>query len=96
MYTYTEPYSIKEIIPVTGLVAAAQNIPISGRKFMISNTGAQPAYFKEKTVDNVDCTAANGFLLPANTVFPQMLNAVTLSVISNATGTTLAIMILDM
>lgn len=95
MYTYNEPYSIKEIIPVTGLVAATQNISINGRKLMVSNTGAQPAYFKEKSIDGVDCTAANGFLLPANTVFPQVLNAVTLSVISNATGTTLAIMILD-
>ena len=95
MYVYQEPYSIKEIINVSALIDTAQNKAIKARKFMISNTGAQPLYFKEKDVDNTDVTALTGFLIPANTVFPVILTASNLSLISNATGTTAAIMILD-
>lgn len=96
MYAYTEPYAIKEVIRVSTLVDTAQNIDIKLKKFLISNTGAQPMYFKEKYIDSVDATAANGFLIPAGTVFPLLLTAETLSVVSNATGTTAAILILDM
>lgn len=87
------PYKIVDVIIKSNLVAVAQDIAISGKSFMISNTGAQPAYFKEKS--GVAATASNAMLIPANNVFPQVLTADTLSVISNATGTNLAILILD-
>ena len=91
-----DSYAVKEVIIVSSLVAAEQTVEISGKTFMISNTGAQPAYFKEKAVDAVAATASNAMLIPANTVFPTQINARTLSVISNSTGTTLAILILDL
>lgn len=95
MYVYNEPYSIKEIKGATAIAAVVDNQAIGNRKFMLVNAGAQPLYFKEKAVDNVDCTATNGMVVPANTVFPQVLTAQTLSLISNATGTSYAILFLD-
>jgi hypothetical protein len=74
------------------LLAVAVDIPINGRPCLISNTGAQPAYFHPTTT----ATVANGFLVPAMT---QMLTKFSvknnLSVISNATGTSVAVLILD-
>ncbi|WP_041225788.1 MULTISPECIES: hypothetical protein [unclassified Dehalobacter] len=96
MYSYIEPYSIKDIIINSSLAGTEATVAIKSRKFMLSNTGAQPMYFKEKSVDNVAATASNAMLVPANTVFPQVLTAQTLSLISNVTGTSYAIMILDM
>jgi hypothetical protein len=85
-------YQITEVITLANLVAVAQDIAIKNRVFMISNTGAQPIYFNPKTT----ATAANGMLLPANTVFPQYFSCDgNLSVISNATGSSLAVLILD-
>ena len=82
----------KEVLVITNLVALAQDIPINGRPFLISNTGAQPLYFHPSAT----ATALNGFLVPAMT---QMLTKFTvknnLSVISNATGTSVAVLILD-
>lgn len=87
-------YQIDDVKVVTGLVAAAQDVPINNRVFMISNTGAQPAYFLPKAKGVA--TAANGMLIPAGTVFPQYFSCDgNLSVISNATGTSLAILFLD-
>lgn len=96
MYTYQEPYSIKDMKVNAALVAAVDNVPVKGRKFLLANTGAQPLYFKEKAFDGIDCTAANGMLVPANSVFPVNLTAMMLSLISNATGTSYTIMYLDM
>jgi len=82
----------KEVIVVETLVATAQAIAVNGRPCLISNTGAQPLYFHPTTT----ATAANGFLVPAGV---QMLTKFTvknnLSVISNATGTSCAVLILD-
>ena len=94
MYTYNEPYSIQNIKVNSTLVDTVDNVKISSRKFILANTGAQPLYFKEKSMDSVDCTASNGMLVPALSVFP-ILTASTLSIISNATGTSYAIMYLD-
>jgi hypothetical protein len=94
MYCYIEPYSIKDIAVDSSLLAVAKDVSVSSKKFMLANTGAQPMYFKEK--NGVAATASNAMLCPANTVFPQILTASTLSVISNATGTSYAIMYLDM
>jgi hypothetical protein len=93
MYAYIEPYSIKDVKVDSSLVAVAKDVLIKGRKFMLSNTGAQPMYFKEK--NEVAATASNAMLCPAGTVFSAVLTADTLSVISNATGTSYAIMFLD-
>lgn len=81
-----------EVSVISNLVAAAQNIPINGRPFMIANTGAQPAYINPATT----ATAANGFLIPANTTIPFKFTCNgNLSAISNATGTSVAVIFLD-
>lgn len=95
MYVYNEPYAIQDIKINAALANVVDNQDINSKKFMISNTGAQPMYFKEKSIDNVDCTAANGMLVPANSVFPQVLTAKKLSLISNVTSTSYAILFLD-
>lgn len=59
---------------------------------MISNTGAQPLYFNPTTT----ATAANGFLVPAGQTLQHKFTVKgNLSVISNATGTSCAVLILD-
>lgn len=85
-------YQIIEVIVDNALADTAKDIPINNRVFMLSNTGAQPIYFNPKET----ATADNGMLLPANTVFPQYFSCDgNLSVISNATGSSLAVLILD-
>ena len=77
----------------SGVVATAQAIHIDGRPFMIANTGAQPLYINPVAT----ATTANGFLVPAGTVLPiKMTVQDDLSVISNATGTSLAILFFDL
>lgn len=81
-----------EVTPIATLVATAQNVAVNGRPCLIANTGAQPLYFHPTTT----ATAANGFLVPAGQVFPQKFTVKgNLSVISNATGTSCAVLILD-
>lgn len=93
MYAYIEPYSLKEIIVNTDIKNAAVDVAIKGRKFMLHNTGAQPLYFKEK--NGAAATTTNSDLCPAGSVYPIPMVADTLSLISNATGTSYAIQILD-
>lgn len=78
---------------VDNLVDTAKNQAVNGRPCMIANTGAQPLYINPTTT----ATAANGFLVPAGTVLPIKLTVPgNLSAISNATGTSLAIMFFDL
>lgn len=84
-------YQMESVKPYT-VADTAVAIPIGNRVFMISNTGAQPLYINPKET----ATAANGFLVPAGQVFPQYFSCDgNLSVISNATGTTISILYLD-
>lgn len=70
----------------------AVDIPTAGRPFMIANTGAEPLYINPAET----ATAANGFLVPAGTVLPvKMAVSGNLSVISNGTGTNVAVMYFD-
>ena len=85
-------YQIVDVEVVGTLVDTAQDVAIKDRVFMISNTGAQPAYFHPTQT----ATAANGMLVPAGEVFPMYFSChENLSVISNATGTSIAILYLD-
>lgn len=87
-----------EAVEVKTIVDEAQDFALNGRPCMISNTGAQPAYINPATT----ATDANGFLLAAGTTLPIKftvspdVNSGNLSVISNATGTTVAVMYFDM
>jgi len=81
-----------EVLVVATLVATAQNIAVNGRPCLISNTGAQPLYFHP----NLTVTAENGFLVAAGTQLQTKFTVKNnLSVISNATGTSVAVLILD-
>lgn len=81
----------KEVL-TANLLAVAQDIPINGRPCLVSNTGSQPLYLSP----NQTATAANGFLVPAmTTMLVKFTVKNNLSVISNATGTSLAVLILD-
>jgi hypothetical protein len=84
-----KPTNIKEVI-IKSVAAEAVPVDINYRKFYIANTGAQPLYFDIKTA-----TAETGMLVPANTVFPEMLTCEDLSLISNVTGTTASILIIE-
>ena len=80
-------------VTVSSIAAVATPIGINGRPFMIANTGAQPLYINPTTT----ATAANGFLVPAGTVLQIKMTVTTnLSAISNATGTTYAVMYFDL
>ena len=86
-------YQIDDVKTYT-VAGTAVDVNIGNRVFMISNTGAQPVYFLPK--NKGAATAANAMLVPAGTVFPQRFSCDgNLSVISNATGTTIAILFLD-
>lgn len=88
---YITPQRMESVKSVPGIVAVAQNIPINGRNFIISNSGAQPLYIKPDGV-----ATANDFMIPANTTLPIVFTCLgNLSVISNATGTSVSIMYLD-
>jgi len=81
-----------DVLVVPALVALATDIPINGRPCLISNTGAQPLYFHPTTT----ATTSNGFLVPAMTTLQIKITVKNnLSVISNATGTSIAVLILD-
>jgi hypothetical protein len=92
---YIEPYKIVKISNKS-LVDAEQVEDVAFNKIIIANTGAQPLYFKEKEIDGIAATTSNTMIVPANTVFPVILTCSDLSLISNATGTSVAIMYLDM
>lgn len=82
---------MKETISISNLIAVAQNITINGRYFMISNTGAEPLYIDPKKT----ATTAS-FLIPPGTTLPIVFTCMgNLSVISNATGTSVSVMILE-
>lgn len=76
------------------LVDAAVDILVDDRVFMISNIGAQSAYIIPKAQGAA--TATTGFIIPANTVIPHIFSCHgSISAISNATGTTISILFLD-
>lgn len=82
---------MKEVISINNLAAVAQNIAIKGRYFMISNTGNGPLY-----IDPKKTATANSFLIPAGTTLPMVFSCVgNLSVVSDAGGTSVSVMILE-
>lgn len=76
-------------VSVYTVTNTAVPIHVNGRPFLIANSGSQSAYIHPKAT----ATIGNGFLIQANT---QIINKFTvdndLSVISNATGTTITIL----
>lgn len=85
-------YIAQKVEVKAAVKGTAVDIAIAGRPFMIANTGAQPLYINPA----VTATASNGFLIPAGTVLPiKMAVSDNLSVISNATGTDVAVLYFD-
>jgi len=82
----------RSVSVIASLKNTAQNIQTQGRPFVIANTGAQPLYINPEET----ATAANGFLIPAGIMPPfKMRVKGDLSVISNATGTSVSVMYFD-
>lgn len=81
-------------VAVYDVADTAVNIPVGNRVFMISNTGAEAAYFMPAAQGTA--TDSTGFPVPAGQVFPQYFSCDgNLSVISTVTGTSIAILYLD-
>ncbi|CAI6073674.1 hypothetical protein [Cohnella sp. JJ-181] len=79
---------------VIALTDTAQDIAINGRVCLITNAGAQPAYIRPKAQGAA--TASTGFMLAAGQALPIFVSVDgTLSAISDATGTSLSILFLD-
>lgn len=84
--------NILKSVTVKAVVAENVTEPINGRSFMIANQGAQPLYINPSAA----ATSSNGFLVPANTVLDKVFTVTgNLNMISNATGTTAAIMYIE-
>ncbi|MFC3797901.1 hypothetical protein [Cohnella sp. GCM10012308] len=86
-------YQIVDTKVVT-LADTAQDIVIGGRVCLISNAGTQPAYIRPKAQGAASSTT--GFMLAVGQSLPIFVSVDgTLSAISNATGTSLSILFLD-
>lgn len=86
-------YQIIEVF-TTDVADTQVEIPINNRVFMISNTGAETAYFMPEAQG--DPTEGTGFPVPAGQVFPMYFSCDgNLSLISTLTGTSVAILYLD-
>lgn len=64
------------------------------RPVIIENLSAGAVYFREKAEDGVDCTAANGFCVPAGTVLDVPIAVETLSVTAAADSSDVRLLIL--
>ena len=81
-----------DVLTIAVVVAVAQDLPINGRPCLIVNSGAQPLYFHPSQT----ATALNSFMVPVGTMMQIPISVKNnLSVISNATGTSVAVLILD-
>ena len=69
-------------VKVISVTTEAQDVAINCKTFMIENLGTGAVYFKEK--NGVDCTASNGFAIPASTLLDEKLSASTLSIVGEA------------
>lgn len=70
--------TIDKVVKVS-VSTTAQDIDCGYKKFMIENLATGTVYFKEK--DGVDCTASNGFAIPAATFVDTVFRAKTLSIV---------------
>lgn len=95
MYVTQQPLAMRGNIPLT-VTVTAQSVAVGGSAFAIQNTGTNPIYIKEKNLDGVDVTAANGFEIPANTTLPFIMTAENLSITSGTGGSTANILLLDL
>lgn len=84
------PFQVTEIKRINGLKDAAKAIDVKGY-CMLQNAGAQPAYFDTTK----DADASTGAILAAGETFPEVLYVDSISVVSNTTGTDIAVILLD-
>lgn len=86
------PYVVKEIVGDFNVADTAVSKPVNGRAVLIQNSGAQPLYFNTETT----ATATNGYLVPPNSIFPILITCDgDISLISNATGTTVQLLFVE-
>ena len=75
---------------------AAQTIAVNGLTFLAQNNSESAnVYFKEKRADGVDATADNGNRLAPGASTPVPLTALELSVVADAAGTDVRVLLLD-
>ncbi len=85
-------YIAEKVEVKASVKGTAVNISVAGRPFMIANTGGEPLYINPSET----ATTSNGFLIPAGSVLPiKMAVTGNLSVISNSTGTSVAVLYFD-
>lgn len=83
------PYKIIESIK-KAVTDTKQDITLSYKTFFITNAGAQPLYIAAEEDATTD-----SFCIAANTTVQVPFTCEKLSIISNATGTTASIMIVE-
>lgn len=71
----------------------AEEIDLHGLTAVISNNSANTVYFKD--AESGECTAANGFPIPKNTVLQVPFAATKISMIASGAGSSVSILILD-
>ena len=84
------PFQVTGIKRINGLQDAPKSVEIKGY-CMLQNAGAQPAYFDTTK----DADASTGAMIAAGETFPQVLYVDSISVVSNTTGTDIAVILLD-
>ena len=84
------PFQVTGIKRINGLLDAPQSIEIKGY-CMLQNVGTQPAYFDTTK----DADAVTGAMIAGGETFPQILYVDNISVVSNTTGTDIAVILLD-
>jgi len=86
------PYKVKEIIGNFSVADTAISEAVNGRGILIQNTGTENLYFNTSTT----ATAANGYLVPPNSIFPIIITCDgNISLISTSTGTTAQLLFVD-
>ena len=89
-------YKIEKVIKLTAGTTAV-SVPVHGMACLIqNNSNSATVYFKEMREDGKKATTANGFALAPGKATEEPLVAMELSIVSDAAGTDVRVLILDM
>ena len=74
---------------------SAVNVELGYRGVIIKNASANRVFFRDKDIDGKNVTAATGMLLAAGETFPVPLCAKTLSLIADAAGSDVRLLLVE-